>query len=292
MTLKDKLNLKFKKMKKTMLSFALMISFSFFCHSQSLTKLWASDTTLKVPESVLLDTKNERMFVSNIDGKGPWDRDGKGSISLLTLNGKIINPEWVKGLNSPKGMAMVQDFLIVADVDSILIIDIARATVVKKIGIEGAQGFNDITATKSGDIYVSDSKTKKIHMIRQMKSSLVLDSLKGPNGVLYVDRTLYFVDAGSFYKLGKNNQPILIAEGMEGNTDGIEQVDENTFIVSCWAGAVWLIKLNGDAMGEKKLLLDTRNEGINTADIGFDKKNKILYVPTFWKNNVVAYQLK
>jgi hypothetical protein len=279
-------------MKKTMLSLVLMISCSFFGQSQNLTKLWTSDTTLKVPESVLLDTKNERMFVSNIDGKGPWDRDGKGSISLLTLNGKIINPEWVKGLNSPKGMAMVQDFLVVADVDSILIIDISRATVVKKIGIEGAQGFNDITATKSGDIYVSDSKTKKIHMIRQMKSSLVLDSLKGPNGVLYADRTLFFVDAGSFYKLGKNKERILIAEGMEGNTDGIEQVDENTFIVSCWAGAVWLIKLNGDSMGEKKLLLDTRNEGINSADIGFDKKNKILYVPTFWKNNVVAYQLK
>jgi hypothetical protein len=72
----------------------------------------------------------------------------------------------------------------------------------------------------------------------------------------------------------------------------INSKDENTFIVSCWAGAVWLIKLNGDSMGEKKLLLDTRNEGINSADIGFDKKNKILYVPTFWKNNVVAYQLK
>jgi hypothetical protein len=279
-------------MKKILLSLLCALSLSFIAHSQSLTKLWASDTTLKVPESVLIDAKNERMFVSNIDGKGPWDRDGKGSIALLTMSGKIINPEWVKGLNSPKGMAMVQDFLVVADVDSILIIDIARATVVKKIGIEGAQGFNDITATKSGDIYVSDSKTKKIHMIRQIKSSLVLDSLKGPNGVLYVDRTLYFVDAGSFYKLGKNNQRILIAEGMEGNTDGIEQVDENTFIVSCWAGVVWLIKLNGDAMGEKKLLLDTRNEGINTADIAFDKKTKILYVPTFWKNNVVAYQLK
>jgi len=49
-----------------------------------------------------------------------------------------------------------------------------------------------------------------------------------------------------------------------------------------------LVKING----EKKLLLDTRKEGINTADIGYDKKNKIVYVPTFWKNHVVAYQLQ
>src|SRR5436189_39729 len=28
-----------------------------------------------------------------------------------------------------------------------------------------------------------------------------------------------------------------------------------------------------------------------TADIGFDPKNKIVYVPTFWKNSVVAYKV-
>ena len=88
--------------------------------------------------------------------------------------------------------------------------------------------------------------------------------------------------------MGKNKSKILIADGMEGGTDGIEQVDENTFLVSCWSGSIWLVKLTG----EKTLLLDTQKEKINSADIGYDKKNKIVYVPTFWKNNVVAYQLK
>jgi len=44
--------------------------------------------------------------------------------------------------------------------------------------------------------------------------------------------------------------------------------------------------------GEKKLLLDTRAQKINAADIGYDKKKKVVYVPTFYKNNVVAYQLQ
>jgi hypothetical protein len=44
--------------------------------------------------------------------------------------------------------------------------------------------------------------------------------------------------------------------------------------------------------GQKSKLLDTKAESINAADIGYDKKNKIVYVPTFWKNNVVAYKLK
>ena len=118
--------------------------------------------------------------------------------------------------------------------------------------------------------------------------SLFAEGLNGPNGLHYVDKTLYFTDAGSLYKFGKDKSKILITEGMEGGTDGIEQVDENTFLVSCWAGSIWLVKTNG----EKKLLLDTSKEGINTADIGYDKKNKIVYVPTFWKNHVVAYQLQ
>jgi hypothetical protein len=38
-------------------------------------------------------------------------------------------------------------------------------------------------------------------------------------------------------------------------------------------------------------LIDSREEKINTADIGYNVSKKILYVPTFLKNSVVAYQL-
>jgi len=48
------------------------------------TKVWESEAVLKVPESVLLDTKNKRLFVTNINGK-PLDIDGNGFISILTF---------------------------------------------------------------------------------------------------------------------------------------------------------------------------------------------------------------
>jgi len=273
-----------------MLLFLTVVGITSGAMAQSLNKLWATDTTLKVPESVLLDSKNQRLYVTNIDGKGPWEKDGKGSISLLTLSGKILNPDWIKGLHAPKGMTMFSDFLVVADVDSVVIIEVTKAQIVKKLYIEGAKALNDITSDKRGNMYVSDSKTQKIHFIDvdKLEVSLFAEGLKGLNGLHYVDKTLYFTDAGALYKFGKDKAKILITEGMEGGTDGIEQVDENTFLVSCWAGSIWLVKMNG----EKKLLLDTRKEGINTADIGYDKKNKIVYVPTFWKNHVVAYQLQ
>ncbi len=276
-------------MKKIILTATFFFSLIITSSAQSLTQLWSTDSTLRVPESVFHDPKTERIYVANIEGKGVWEKDGRGSISIITASGKILSPYWVTGLHAPKGMTMFQDFLIVADVDSVVIIEPLRAQILKKIYVEGAQALNDITSDKRGNIYVSDSKTKKIHKIdgAKLNVTLYLDSLKGPNGVLFVDRTLYYVDAGGFYKLGKDKQKILIVDGLEGGTDGIEQIDEENFLVSCWSGTVWHINLKG----QKKLLLDTRSAQINAADIGYDKEKKIVYVPTFWKNSVVAYQL-
>lgn len=277
-------------MKKALAISSFLIFTTLASSAQSLNKLWASDTVLKVPESVYFDEKGQRLYVANIEGKGPWEKDGKGSIALLTLSGKVLNPEWIKGLHAPKGMTSFQDILVVADVDSVVFIFVPKGEVVKKIHIENAKALNDVTSDKRGNIYVSDSRTGKIHRIGAQKLDVttLVEGLKGPNGVLFVGKTLYFVDAGSFYKLGKDNEKVLIAEGLEGGVDGIEQVDESSFLISCWSGAVWHVKTDGS----KKLLLDTRDAKINSADIGYDPKKRIVYVPTFWMNNVVAYELK
>jgi len=275
-------------MKKSLFVSTMMLLMVTQVAAQKLDLLWSTDSTLRTPESVYHDEKTGKIYVSNIEGKGAWDKDGRGSISIITASGKILSPYWVTGLHAPKGMGMFQDFLIVADVDSVVIIEPIRAQIVKKIYIEGAQALNDLTVDKRGNIYVSDSKTKKIHMIDGLKLdvSLYVDGLKGPNGVLFVDRTLYYVDAGGFYKVAKDKQKILIVDGLEGGADGIEQIDEENFLVSCWSGTVYHVNLKG----EKKLLLDTRSSQINAADIGYDKKKKIVYVPTFYKNTVMAYQ--
>ena len=51
-----------------------------------------------------------------LDG-APAEKDGKGSIGKVGLDGKIIQAEWVTGLNAPKGMAITGNSLWVADVD-------------------------------------------------------------------------------------------------------------------------------------------------------------------------------
>jgi sugar lactone lactonase YvrE len=270
---------------------SIYLFFFQFCLSaqeRQLVKLWETDTTLKVPESVLFDGSNKVLYVSNIDGKQPWEKDGNGSVGKVGLDGKIIAIDWVSGLNAPKGMGLYKNNLYVADVDEIAVIDIRKGTLIKKIPVEGALALNDITIDKNGVLYVSDTRGKKIYKVNNDKSQLFLENLQGPNGVLANGDELLVLDAGGMYRIGKDKSLTMVTNGMEGGADGIENVRGKEYIISCWSGVIWYV----DEKGNKQKLLDTSEQKINSADIGYDAKNKIVYVPTFWKNSIVAYELK
>lgn len=275
-----------KKLFSLLVVSAFLFTPSFAQHQ--LIKKWESDSLLKVPESVLFDAGNKVLYVSNIDGTDPWAKDGKGSIGKVGTDGKIINVEWVSGLNAPKGMGLYKGKLYVADLNTLVVIDVANGSIIQTITLDKAQGLNDVTIDKDGVIYVSDSKAKQVFRVEKDKIELYLENLKGPNGVLIYDKELYLLDAGTAYKVGKDKSLTKLAEGMDGGTDGIENVKGNDFLISCWAGVIWY--LNGD--GTKEKLYDGREEKRNTADIGFDPKTKTVYVPTFWRNSVVAYEVK
>lgn len=253
----------------------------------SLTKLWATDTTLATPESVLFDAQNKLLYVSLIQG-APDGKDGNGGVAKVGLDGKIINAAWVTGLNAPKGLGKYGNTLYVADINEVVMIDILKAAIVKKIRVENAKFLNDITVDNKGIVYVSDSDNGTVYRINNGDVSTYFESLKGPNGLLAVNNELYILASGALLKTNETKKIQTLAEGMDASTDGIEEVTPGEYIVSCWSGVVYYVK----ADGTKQQLFDTREAKINSADIGYDAKNKIVYVPTFFKNSVVAYQLK
>jgi hypothetical protein len=267
--------------------FCLILFKRSVAQEHSLVKLWQTDTVLKVPESVLFDAGAKLLYVSNIDGQ-PWEKDGKGSVGKVGLDGKIINVDWVTGLNAPKGLGMYKNTLYAADIDNVVVIDIAKAAIIKRIPIEGAVGLNDISVDKKGKVYVTDSKAGKIYYLDHDKFVLVVEDMKGLNGVFSTGDNLYAVAAGALYKIDASKKAIKMADGMEPAVDGLEQVANNEFLVSVWNGIIYYVK----ADGKVQQLLDTREQKSNTADIGFDPKTRTVYVPTFFKNSITAYTLK
>jgi sugar lactone lactonase YvrE len=252
-----------------------------------LVKKWESEAVLKVPESVYFDKAHKVLYVANIDGE-PWGKDGAGSIGKVGLDGKVVAAEWVKGLNAPKGMALVKGTLYVADLSEVVGIDVAKGTITTHIPIEGASKLNDMTADDKGALYVSDSETKKVHRIEGKTVTTLLENLKGPNGLLAHGGALYVLDNGGLYQVQADKSLKMLADGMEGGTDGVEPIKGGGFVVTTWGGVIYHV----GADGTKHVLIDTRPQKANSADLAYDPDTRTLYVPTFFKNTVVAYELQ
>ena len=192
----------------------------------------------------------------------------------------------------PEGPRALADgkWLYAADAGGIVVIDIEAGKIKNKIAIPEGQQLNDLAADGEGTLYVSDSKGKKVYAVKDGKASVHLDEkvLKSPNGLLVHKDTLYVLDNHSLNRVATDKSLKVLADGMPGGVDGLENVKGNDFIVSVWSGAVWYV--NGD--GTKQLLFDGKAVNTHTADVGWDPKTMTLYVPTFFKNSVIAYKVE
>jgi len=271
-------------MKSIILSLVIFTTATVNAQDHTLEKIWETDSVIAVPESVLPAKKN--LFVSLIDGN-PWDVDGKGGVAKLGTDGSILNAAWITGLNAPKGMGIKGNRLYVADVSQVIIIDIKNGRITGNIAIEGATGLNDITINDKGIMYVSDSKTAKIWRIEKDVPALYLDNVKGVNGLRAVGDDLYIGAGKLFMKADANKQLTQVAEVTQG-IDGIEPVGNGDFLLTAWGGYIWY----AHAGGRVETLLETHPQKKNTADIGYDPKKRIVYVPSFFAKTVAAYRLK
>jgi hypothetical protein len=255
--------------------------------AQTLKLKWTTEPLLSVPESVLLDSKNNVLYVASIGG-APDNKDGNGFISQVGLDGKIKNVKWVTGLDAPKGMGLHNNKLYVADISRLVTIDVSSGKITDKLDIEGATFLNDVTVDKSGNVYVSDSNTGKIHVVKGGKADVYFEGpeIKGVNGLLATSDGLYVVDfpTGGNYKLSADKKLTKHSSTAEG-ADGIVPLGNNEYLVSSWHGEVAYV----NSKGEAKKLLDTRTEKLSAADIEYDPKTKTLFVPTFNANTVMAY---
>lgn len=266
----------------------LLVIILFFAANTSsaqhkLTKLWQTPAELAIPESVL--PANGILYVSLIDGDA-WAKDGKGGVGKVALDGKIISTDWVTGLNAPKGLGIYGNWLYIADVDELVVVNIKLGKVHHKIAIEGAKGLNDVTVDKKGAVYVTDSMTGMVHKIVDNKASLYMQDLKGINGIKAVADKLYLLTGDGTYIAGADKKPVKLCV-LEHGGDGVEPIGNGDLLVTAWSGYLYYI----GADGKREVLLDTHTTNDKTADIGYDAHKRIIYVPTFLGKTVVAYQL-
>lgn len=252
-----------------------------------LTLKWETDTLLTTCESVIYDSLNEVLYVSNINGQ-PTGKDGNGFISKLGLDGKIVQTQWVTGMDAPKGMGIYNGKLYVSDINRVHEIDIASGAIAKTYTADSAQFLNDITIDSNGKVYVSDSNLGNIWTLENGAVTVWLDGVAGVNGLLAEGTDVQMVSFGTgiFNTIDAAKQITFRTDSIE-NGDGIVALAEGGYLVSSWNGMVHYVSPEW----KNALLLDTRADNVSAADIEYVADKKLLLVPTFFKNKVVAYEV-
>ena len=250
----------------------------------TLTKVWETPATLTTCESVLYDTNTGNLYVSNIEGT-PTDKDGKGSISILDKNGTIVNQEWVTGLNAPKGMAISDGKLYVTDIDELVEIDLESGEITNKYPVEGAEFLND-AAAYNGKIYFTGMNKGLLHVLDEGVVSTVSEGNASLNGVaVSSDGKIYGLDGSGLKMFNADGSSTMLNTTVTGG-DGLIILGDGNYVASRWVGEIYFVSGDGQT-----LLLDTKAEESNTADVGFIPEENLVLVPTFMKNKVVAYKL-
>ncbi len=259
------------------------------------TKVWESEAVLKVPESVLLDGKTKQLYVANINGK-PTDKDGNGFITILNLDGTVKSLEFSKGFDAPKGMAIYDKKLYVSDISTLRVVDLKSGKIVQNYPLQEAEFLNDVVATKNGIVYVSDysATNQAIYKLQNKKLTKWLNSeeLFGerPNGLwIQNDKLIVGTKEGNIYEVNQKTKEITTFKENVGTNgiDGILSFDEGRYITSDWAGKVFV-----SSKSETTQIIDGTANKVNAADIWYDKATKKLYIPTFFDNRILCYDIK
>jgi len=258
-----------------------------------LIKLWETADGLLVPESVLYDESRNILFVSNINGK-PTEKNGKGFVSKVSPDGKIMEIKWATGLHAPKGSAVFENSFYVSDIDELVEINLETGNIRNRYPAKDAKFLNDVAADSSGNIYVTDM-SKENSVIYKMSRGKMNVWMKGPeisspNGLsMEKDRLIVGnTGDGSLKAIQLVDGKITTLAKIGFGIDGLRPDGKGNFFTSDWHGKTFLVR----ASGKVELLLDTTAAGVNSADLEFVRSRNLLLIPTFFDNKVLAYRVE
>ena len=182
----------------------------------------------------------------------PADKDGKGKITKVSLDGKILEDGFLpaKGqtLNKPKGIWIAGNRLWVTDIDSVWVFDL-KTKEGKKLELPGITFAND-PAVMGGALYISDNRSDQLVRVEPadfLKSKaapkitvLFKDKSINPNGV-YPGKGGTLLMAGfkdkdnprAIYSMAPGKEPVALTDKI-GMLDGLYQMQNGDILATDW----------------------------------------------------------
>jgi len=254
---------------------------------------------LSAPESMIADWRTGEYFISNINGD-PAAKDGNGFITKLDGTGHVMALKFIDGskgapLHAPKGLAIVGDFLFVADIDHIKGYD--RATGRLRFDLDltplGATSLSDLTRDAQGTLYVSDRESNFIAKIEPTRQYAISILAKGPQlgqptglAVNPVTQRLVMVNwaEGGVYEVGQTGRLAPLIARRFHHLDGVDFDDAGRLYVSASTDGVIYKIVDGHATIWQEHLT-------TPAGIGIDRKRGLLLVPSLIGDSAMTLPL-
>lgn len=254
-------------------------------------KIFESEAIFRAPESIVYDSLNKVLYVSNYTGPlKDGSFYGNHSLTKIDLEGNILADKWLDGLSSPTGICIWEDKLFIVERFGVVEYNLRERKVTNKYYIKTSDFLNDISVDKKGSLYVTVSGTKKIYRIIEGQVELWIehDSIDNPNGIL-CHNGIVLVGTTSDGCL-KTIDPISkeikkIAYLGEKTVDGIRPCGEG-YLVSLFEGNLFWVGLDG----EVREILNTREEKLFQADFEYIESKGLIFIPALWNNKILIYK--
>lgn len=270
------------------------------------TQIVVENAGFATPESIEYYATEDVYLVSNLNGSA-LAAEGNGFISKVNPDGSIINLKWIDGtkkgvvLNSPKGIAIQDNKLYVADINQVHIFDLPSGKQNNSVNIKGSTFLNGITPGTDGSVYVTDSGLKAgkdgyapsdsdaIYKVwANGKYELVFkDKYRGhPNGIVANGKELIVVTFGSgkVFRIDAAAKRHAMPAPPKGGLDGLLKLDDGRLLISSWGESAIYVLQNKTY----RILADTLD---SPADLGLDTKRNRLLIPLFKQDKLVFLPL-
>ena len=253
-------------------------------------------TNLQSPYSFVSSSSGSEYFISSVNGE-PDSADNNGFITKLDASGKLLNLKFIQGgtdgvtLNAPKGMAVVEQTLYVADLDTLRAFDTVNGKTIGAIPLPSAPGqapvsLTDVAYDGAGVLYCSDQHANRIYRVElstRKVTLLVADpALAGPAGLAVHPKSGELIavswDKGKIFAITPEGAVSeIVSNGFfSSRFTNLRGVDfdrwGNMYVSDFTTGKVW------------RMTWDKRFQVIaeylpSPGDLGIDRTNNLILVP-------------
>jgi DNA-binding beta-propeller fold protein YncE len=255
---------------------------------------------LAMPESFIVDRLRGEYYISNVAGD-PVGKDGHGFITKLDATGNVIARKFIDStreapLHAPKGLAIVGDYLFVADIDHLKGYEkhSGRLRFDLDLTAYGAVSLTDVTRDAQGNLYVSDRQGNFIAKIEPIRAYAISILARGaqlgrPNGLAVNPKTDRLVmvngEEGRLYEVAADGRVNPLVNHTFKDVGGVDfDAAGNLYLSSITGGTIYKVTEEGAVSVIAEHL-------VTPADIGVDRRNHLLLIPSFDGNSVMTLTL-